>query len=103
MPAVHLDKTHFQRLVLEEKHTALIDFWASWCGPCRMLAPIIEELSGEVPGDVLVAKVDIDQEPDLAARYGVMSIPTVISFRDGQEYKRVIGLVPKDALTELLK
>ena len=102
MSAVHLDGKNFERLILEEKRTALVDFWAAWCGPCRMLAPVIEELSGEVPDDVLVAKVDIDQEPDLAARYGVMSIPTVVSFRDGEEYRRVVGLTPKDALLALL-
>lgn len=103
MPAVHLDAKSFERLVLEEKRTALVDFWASWCGPCRMLAPVIEEIAGEVPGDVLVAKVDVDGEPDLAARYGVMSIPTVVSFRDGEEHRRMVGLTSKDALMGLLE
>lgn len=103
MPAVHLDEKNFERLVLEEKHTALVDFWAPWCGPCRMLAPVIEEIAGEVPQNVLVAKVDTDQESGLAARYGVMSIPTIISFRDGQEYKRAVGLTSKEALMGLLE
>ena len=103
MPVVHLDQKNFERLVLEEKHPALVDFWASWCGPCRMLAPVIEEIAEEVPSGVLVAKVDIDQESSLAARYGVMSIPTVVSFRDGEEHKRVVGLTSKDVLTGLLE
>ena len=102
MPAVHLDEKNFERLVLEEKHPALVDFWAAWCGPCRMLAPVIEEIAGEVPQNVLVAKVDIDQEPGLAVRYGVMSIPTVVSFRDGQEYQRTVGLTSKETLMALL-
>lgn len=102
MSVIHLDEKEFDRLIMEEKQTVLVDFWAEWCGPCRMLAPFIEELAGEVPEGVLVAKVDVDREQNLAARYGVMSIPTVISFRDGQEHKRVVGFVPKNALADLL-
>lgn len=103
MPAVHLDQKNFERLVLEEKHTALVDFWAPRCAPCRMLGPVIEAIAEEVPQNVLVAKVDADQEPGLASRYGIMAIPTILSFRDGKEYKRTVGLTSKEALLELLR
>ncbi len=83
MPAVHLDEKNFDRLVMEEKTTALVDFWSPRCGPCRMLAPILEQVAEEVPEGTLVAKVNTDEEEGLAARYGIMYIPTIISFRDG--------------------
>jgi len=98
-----MDQKNFERLVLEEKRTALVDFWAPRCAPCRMLGPVIESIAEEVPGDVLVAKVDADQEPGLAAKYGVMAIPTIISFRDGREHKRTVGLTSKESLLELLE
>ena len=103
MPAVHMDQKNFDRLVIEEKRTALLDFWSPRCGPCRMLGPVIEAISEEVPADVLVAKVDADQEPGLAQRFGIMAIPTVIAFRDGQEVRRTVGLTSKEALLDLLK
>ena len=103
MPAVHMDQKNFDRLVMEEKRTALVDFWSPRCGPCRMLGPVIEAISEEVPADVLVAKVDADQEPVLAQRFGIMAIPTVIAFRDGQEVRRTVGLTSKEALLDLLK
>ena len=103
MPAVHMDQKNFDRLVMEEKRTALVDFWSPRCGPCRMLGPVIEAISEEVPADVEAAKVDADQEPGLAQRFGIMAIPTVIAFRDGQELRRTVGLTSKDALLDLLK
>ena len=103
MPAVHMDQKNFDRLVMEEKRTALVDFWSPRCGPCRMLGPVIEAISEEVPADVLVAKVDADREPGLAQRFGIMAIPTVIAFRDGQEVRRTVGLTSKEALLDLLK
>ena len=81
----------------------LVDFWAGWCMPCRMVAPIIEELAAEYKGIVTVAKVDIDNESTLAARYEIMSIPTVILFHDGAEVKRFIGVQPKKAYTKALQ
>ena len=102
MPVAHLTKQTFENLVLEGKATALVDFWAPWCGPCKMLGPVIETIAGEVPEGILVAKVNVDEEPELAAKYGVMSIPTVISFKDGDEHRRTVGLLPKDRILELL-
>ncbi len=103
MPVVHLDEKNFDRLVLEEKTPALVDFWSPRCGPCRMLAPILEQAAEETPDGTLVAKVNTDEEQELAARYGIMYIPTVISFRNGEELRRFTGLTNKEALLDLLK
>lgn len=103
MPVVHLDEKNFDRLVLEEKTPALVDFWSPRCGPCRMLAPILEQAAEETPDGTLVAKVNTDEEQELAARYGIMYIPTVISFRGGEELRRFTGLTNKEALLDLLK
>jgi len=80
----------------------LVDFWAAWCMPCKMVAPIIEELAAEYKGKLTVAKVDIDKESALATRYDIMSIPTVILFNDGQEVKRIIGVQPKETYEDEL-
>lgn len=103
MPALHLDEKNFRRLVLEEKVTALVDFWSPRCGPCRMLAPILDKVSDEVPEGALVAKVNTDEEGALAQRYDIMYIPTVIAFRDGREVRRHTGLTDRDGLLDLLK
>ena len=103
MPALHLDEKNFQRLVLEEKTTALVDFWSPRCGPCRMLAPILDKFADEAPEGTLVAKVNTDEEGDLAQKYGIMYIPTVIAFRDGQEAGRHTGLTDQAGLLALLK
>ncbi len=93
---------NFKQLILENEKPALVDFWAPWCGPCRMVGPIIEELADELDGDVIVGKVNVDEQPDLAAAYGVMSIPTIILFKDGDEADRSIGAKSKEALLEFL-
>ena len=103
MPALHLDEKNFQHLVLEEKTTALVDFWSPHCGPCRMLGPILDKVADEVPEGTLVAKVNTDEEGELARKYGVMSIPTIIAFRDGQEVRRHTGLTDQNGLLDLLK
>ena len=102
MPAVHLDKNNFERLVIDEKRTAIIDFWAPRCAPCRMRGPVVEAVAEEVPEGVLVGKVDADQEPELSIRYNVMAIPTLIAFRDGQEVRRTVGLTSKEEILGLL-
>ena len=93
MAAVHLKTADFDTAV-SAAPLALVDFWASWCGPCKMLGPTIEELADAYAGRALVAKVNVDEEPDLARRFGVMSIPTVVVLKGGQELTRVVGVQP---------
>jgi len=81
---------------------ALVDFWAEWCGPCKMAGPVIEELAAEYLGRVTVAKLDVDAEPEIASKYGVMSIPTVILFKDGAEVDRQVGFAGKPGYVQLL-
>lgn len=93
MSVAHLDKEAFVRMTAEG--TAMVDFWATWCGPCQALLPVIEELGQELEGSVKVGKVNVDENRDLAKAFGVMSIPTVILFKDGKEVERIVGAFPK--------
>jgi thioredoxin 1 len=81
----------------------LVDFWAAWCGPCKMIAPVLEEIAHDQAGKIMVAKLDVDGSPETALRYGVQSIPTLILFKKGQEAERVVGFMPKDRLLAHLK
>lgn len=101
MAATHLKTAGFDAL-MEETPLAMVDFWASWCGPCQMLGPVIEDLAGKYEGRALVAKVNVDEEPDLARRFGVMSIPTVVFLNRGREFDRKVGAYPPEAYTEIL-
>ena len=93
---------NFEAEVLHSDVPVLVDFWATWCGPCRMLGPTIEELAAEAGGAYKVGKVNVDDEPALAPRYGVMSIPTVIAFKNGQVAGKTVGVQPKAKLQQLL-
>ena len=97
---LHFSKDGFDKALSQGK-LMMVDFWADWCGPCRMLGPVIEQLAGQYP-DVVVGKVNVDDEQELALRYGVMSIPTVIFFRDGKEIDRKVGVMPPEAFTQVL-
>ena len=101
--AMQLNEKNFSEEVLKSDVPVLVDFWAEWRIPCKMLAPVIEELSSEANGTYKVAKVNVDEAPSLAAQYEVMSIPTVLVFRNGQITNKSIGVVPKASLLELLK
>jgi len=97
-----LTDSTFDEEVGASDEAVLVDFWAEWCGPCKMIAPILEEIAGEQAGKVRIAKVNVDDNPDLARRFDVMSIPTLIVFKDGQPQKRMIGAKGKGQLLEEL-
>lgn len=97
-----LTKDNFDAKVLRADKPVMVDFWATWCMPCRMVAPVVEELAGEVAGKAYVGKVNVDEEGELAQRYGVNSIPTLIVFENGKEARRTVGAQSKGALEKLL-
>jgi thioredoxin 1 len=99
---VELSDRDFEAEVLQSAQPVLVDFWAPWCGPCRMIAPLVEELAGENQGDVKVAKINIDDSPNTAATYGVSSIPTLMIFKGGDVVDRFVGVQPKKRLQEAL-
>ncbi|MCS6774511.1 MAG: thioredoxin [Anaerolineae bacterium] len=88
----------FAKEVEAAKGLTLVDFWAAWCGPCRMIAPVLDQIAAEHGDQIRIAKLDVDQNPQMAMKYGVMSIPTLILFRDGQMIDRIVGYMPKDRL-----
>ena len=99
MAILHVNDNEFDREVLQDSGTVLVDFWATWCGPCRMLAPILEELSGQHP-ELKIVKVDVDENRELALRYGIESIPTLLVFRNGQAGEPLIAPGSKAQIVE---
>ncbi len=93
-----VDESNFDQIVLQAKTPVLVDFWATWCGPCRMIAPIVEELVEEYEGRISFAKLDVDQNPRTASNYGIMSIPTLLIFKNGNPISNIIGFRPKAEL-----
>ncbi len=99
---VHVTDMEFGKTVLESQKPVLVDFWAAWCGPCRMIAPFVEEIAQDYAGKAVVAKMDTDANPQTPMKYGIMGIPTLIIFKGGQEVDRIVGAVPKAMITKKL-
>lgn len=95
--------SNFETEVLNSKETVLVDFWAAWCGPCKMIAPIIDEIAEELAGTIKVGKLNVDENSQTPTQFGVMSIPTMIIFKDGDEVERIVGFKTKNDLSSLLK
>ena len=103
MAIINLNKDNYKKEVLDTDKTILIDFWASWCGPCKMLSPIIDEVSNEVSDNIKICKVNIDEQQDLATQFGIMSIPTLVVIKNGQIINNSVGVRSKEEILEMLK
>ena len=102
MAAIVITKENFDSEVVKADGTVLVDFWATWCGPCRMVSPIVDEIAAENP-DKKVGKVNVDEEPELASKFDVMSIPTLLVFEDGELVNRAVGARPKEMILDLFE
>ena len=102
MPVLHIGKSEFDEKIIKSEKPVLVDFYATWCGPCKMIAPLLEEIAEEHP-EYVIAKVNVDEEPELAKEFKIMSIPALFVIRDGEITDNVVGYRPKEALLELLE
>ena len=101
MSVIHINKSNFQNEVLNSEKPVLLDFWAPWCGPCRMVSPVVDEIASE-RGDIKVGKVNVDEQPELAAQFGVMSIPTLVVMKNGKVINQAVGVRPKAQILAML-
>ncbi len=102
MAVLHINEASFDK-VIGQDGPVVVDFWAPWCGPCKMLGPVLEEVEKEAAGKAVIAKVNVDDEENLAAKYNVSSIPTMIVFKKGVSVERTVGFMPKEKILELIK
>ena len=100
--ALEFTDSNFENLVLKADKPVLVDFWAEWCGPCRMVGPIVAEIAQEYEGKVIVGKLDVDSNPEVAMKFGIRNIPTILFFKDGEIADKQVGAVPKSVLTDKL-
>ena len=100
---VHLTEDSFDETIKNAQGPVLVDFWAAWCGPCKMIAPFLDQIAGEVEGKATVAKVNVDDNGDLSARFGIRSIPTLMVFKEGRVVDQITGALPKDQIRNLLQ
>lgn len=101
MSVLTITKENFDELVIRSEKPVLIDFWASWCGPCRMMAPIVDEIAEERE-DIVVGKINVDEEPEIATEYGIMSIPTLFLFKGGEIAQQIVGVRPKQQILDII-
>lgn len=101
--AIEITDSNFKEIVLDSEKPVLVDFWATWCGPCRMIAPIVEELHEELEGKAVIGKVDVDSNSESSANYGVRNIPTLLIFKNGEVVDKLVGAVPKSQILEKLE
>ena len=101
--AIEITDSNFDDVVLKSDKPVLVDFWAEWCGPCRMVGPVVEELAQEYDGKAVVGKVDVDNNPDISVKFGIRNIPALLFFKDGEVVDKQIGAVPKSVLAEKLE
>jgi len=101
--ALEFTDSNFEELVIKSDKPVLVDFWAEWCGPCRMIAPIVEELAKEYEGKAIVGKLDVDSNPAVAGKFGIRNIPTILFFKNGEVVDKQVGAAPKSAIAERLE
>lgn len=100
--ALQITDANFEELVTKSDKPVLVDFWAEWCGPCRMVGPLVEEISNEYQGKAIVGKVDVDNNPEISMKFGIRNIPTILFFKGGQQVDKIVGAGAKSAMTQKL-